>query len=254
MAPNSDRRITADAFSSDDEIKDYALRERPIAVPRRFLLGHTFRGSRIESLAARFLYQKSDWSGELNEWEIKVLSRCFGLEVTRLRDYWYKATNPRRPFHREAALHAELLEDLWNYEHEVAMELYATRRGLHWLRSQKRSLATRNPVCDYVIEVWCAKQVDVRELLRVIVAQEYLLITSITWPITARATELLVTDYRRLPLPMWIDRMKLLCKIHEVPEWVINSRLLAAEYLKLEDRALACKLSGHSVTEPSAKS
>jgi hypothetical protein len=245
IGPESSNQIGAQAsdadpnFGSDNEIKDYILEQRPISVPKRFRIGRCRAGARIESLAARFIYLSRPWWGYLDEWERAVLSVCFGFAIEEKKGYrgsFFYAATARRPFPRWAQEYVEFLEDLWEFEYRLAIEVDKARRIIGWLAAQEGHVPSKSQECNWLTREWLAKMAASMKQLRAIVAQQYLLMDYIVWPNNDQwnpYVERLVTNYRNVPPSMWLDSMEALCKQQGVPKSIVSSRLKQAQHIHI---------------------
>lgn len=210
-----------------DEAKDYAMNQWPIVLPKRFLRGRAYRCQRIESLAARFIYRPTvPWPGPLDDWRRELLTKCFGLEIFQLPNGWYCANKMQMPIPYWMINGAEFLEELWEFEHETATEYIEAVKLCR--RSRKGSI----PDCTAdEIEKLKQKKYALAQRLCAIVAHEWLIIEYMAWPDAwmNNATRLLIfTRYRDSEEAWWVEFMKRLCKLHEVPRWVLKERMANA--------------------------
>ena len=214
-----------------DAVKDYLMRHRPVAVPRRFLFGRWYNHQRIESLAARFIFRPSlPWPGELNNWKVHVLTKCFGLQLVQLSNGRYRATTRRLNVPDDALAKVELLEELWQLEFETLNDVYKVNSVLKCLdRGSWKSDYSGG--CHEVFQEWQRKQALVQQRLQAILMQEYLLIVHLSWPdnMACKASdELTVARYRHLYDDFWFSMMKMLWEYFKVPQWVLDQRMQGA--------------------------
>jgi hypothetical protein len=212
---------------SYDEAKDYVLKHRSIALPKRFLRGRTYRCQRIESLAARFIYRPSLlWRRPLDDWRRELLTKCFGLEIIEVSNMGqYYAKERRQPIPDRMLSYVEILEELWQFEHETATQLIKATK----LYRQSRTLSLPEPF-DFVVEELKRKKESLTQRLCAIVAHEWLLIDCIVWAEEWPTvdTELVGERYRRFDEAWWVGFMKKLCKRYKVPRWILKERIAGA--------------------------
>lgn len=215
---------------SYDEAKEYVLKYRPIALPRRFLRGRSCRWQRIESLAARFIYRPTlrlpGTLETLGDWRRELLTKCFGLEIYQSPNGGLCANERRQPIPGFLLNYAELLEELWQIEHETATEFIKATKL--YRQSQKSSLPEAPKAGSEELK---RKKDSLARYLCAVVAHEYLLIEFIASPyewMNFASLYLIARRRRECEEVWWVNFMMRLCKFHEVPRWVLKERIAGA--------------------------
>jgi len=215
---------------SYDGAKEYALKHRSIALPRRFLRGRSYPCQRIESLAARLIYRPTlrlpGTLETLGDWRRELLTKCFGLEIIKLPKGGLCANERRQPIPDFLVKYAEILEELWQFEHETATEFIKATKL--YRQSRKSSLPEYHNAGSKELK---RKKDSLARCLCAIVAHEYLLIEFIAWPyewMNFASLYLIGRRYRDCEEVWWVNFMMRLCKFHEVPRWVLEERISGA--------------------------
>ncbi len=209
---------------SYEEAKDYLLSHRPIALPERFLRGYFYKQLRIERVAAHFIYRPSFyWRGPLSTWHRDLLTRCFDLEIVEISHEKFCAKGTRKTIPDSALDQAEILEELWQYEHETATELAEAIE----LYKQGRNLGLPEAF-GHAVEDLKRKKEALTQRLCAILAHQWMLIHEITWPSHIPGARMLVcARYRDYSAP-YAKIIKLLCKVYDVPRRILEKRMLEA--------------------------